>query len=108
MEAIEPKCRMMGFVLESEELWSVITNLPDCLDNSSPPLGFLIGTYVVPIGSTGNFPVVCLVVIGDTPKTVLSKRVLRAERNQLKVACGNLHICASLGAVILGSTHVVI
>ena len=43
--------------------------------------------------------------IGETLRRALAKLVMRADGEQVTTACGNLQLCAVLGAGIEGSTH---
>ena len=45
--------------------------------------------------------------IGETLCQALAKLVMRAAREQAKMACGNLQLCAGLKAGIEGATHAV-
>ena len=45
--------------------------------------------------------------IGGALHQALEKLVMRSAGYQVKMACGNLHLCASLEAVIKGATHAV-
>ena len=46
--------------------------------------------------------------IGETLRRSLAKLVMRAAGGQAKTACGNLQLCAGLGAGIEGDTHDVV
>ena len=43
--------------------------------------------------------------VGETLCQALAKLVMRAAREQAKMACGNLQLCAGLKASIEGATH---
>ena len=52
-------------------------------------------------------PGVCPVGIGGTLRRALAKLVMRAARDQAKMAYGNLQLCAGLEACIEGATHTI-
>ena len=45
-------------------------------------------------------PEVCPVGIGETLRQSLAKLIMRASGDQVKMACGNLQLCAGLKAGI--------
>ena len=50
---------------------------------------------------------VCPVGIGETLFRDLAKLVMRAARDQSKIPCDNLQLCAGLKVGIEGATHTV-
>ena len=46
--------------------------------------------------------------IGETLRRALAKLVMRAARDQAKMACGNLQMCAVLEAVIEEANHAIV
>ena len=101
-EAIELINWLVCFGCASEELRVVVSNLDDWMATSSHPwyaYRTLMACRLVALyKSLGVRPV----GIGETLSHALNKLVMRAAGEQAKTACGNLHLCTGLEAIVKG------
>ena len=106
-EAMELHNWLLRFGCASEELRVVVARLADWMANSSPPWAAYRALMACCLVALDKRPGVCPVGIGETLRRALAKLVMRAAGDQAKTACGNLQLCAGLGAGIEGATHAV-
>ena len=93
------------FVCDSKELWVEVAGISD--SPSSPPWEAYRDFMACRLVALGKRPGVRPVGIGKTLWRAITKLVLRAAGDQVKVACGNLQLCSSQEAGIKGDAHIV-
>ena len=86
----------------------VVARIADWMDNFSTSWAAYRVLMACCLVALDKSPGVRPVGIGETPRRVLAKLVMRAARDQAKTACGNLQLCAVLEYGIDGATHAVI
>ena len=98
---------LLRFGCASEEFIVVVNRLADWMANSSPPWAAYRALMACLLVAMDKRPGVRPVGIGEMLHRDLAKLVMRASRDQVKTACGNLQLCAGLKAGIEGVTHAV-
>ena len=73
--------------------------------NSSPPWAAYCALMACLLVAFDKLPGVRPVGIGEVLYQDLTKLLMKAAGDQAKTACGNLHLCTGLEAVIEGATH---
>ena len=106
-EAIELRNWILCFGCASEEFRVFVARLADWMANSSHPWAAYRALMVCRLVEIGKIPGVRPVGIGETLRRSLAKLIMREARDQAKTACGNIHLCVGLEAVIEGATHTV-
>ena len=106
-EAMELRNWLLRFGYASKEFSVVVARLADWMANSSPPWAAYRALMACCLVALDKRPGVRPVGIGETLCRALSKIVMREAGDQAKTACGNLQLCAGLGAGIEGATHAV-
>ena len=91
----------------SKELRVLVASLADWMANSSPPRAAYCALMACRLVALDKRPGVHPVGIGETLRWSLNKLVKRAAGKQVKMACGNLQLCAGLEAGIEEATHAV-
>ena len=85
----------------------VVSRQADWMDNSSPPWAAYPALMACRLVALDKSPGVRPVGIWETLRRALAKPVMKAAGYQAKTACGNLQLCAGLGAGIEGATPAV-
>ena len=106
-EAIELRNFLLHFICVSEEFRVAVADLSDWMNNSSPLWVAHRSLVACCLVALDKRPGVRPVGIRDTILQAINKIFMRAEGDQVKMACGSLQICAGLEAGIEGATHVV-
>ena len=106
-EAIELCNRLIRFECALEELWFIVTNMDDWMDNSSPPRAAYRALITYRLVVLDKRPGVRPMGIRETLRKAHAKRVMRAVGDQAKRVRGNLQMFAGLESVIEGETHAV-
>ena len=106
-EAVELRNWLLCFGCLSEELRVVLARLVDSMDNFLLPWAAYCALMACRILALDKMSGVRPVGIGETLFRALAKLVIRAAGDQVKIACGNLQLCAGLEASIEGATRYV-
>ena len=97
---------LLRFGCLSEEFRVVVASLAEWMANyPPPPQAAYHALMACSLVDLDKWPGVRLVGIGETLRQALAKLVMRAAGYQAKTACGNLQLCAGLGAGIEEATH---
>ena len=96
---------LLRFGCASEELIVVVASLADCMDTSFPFWAAYRALMACHLVTLDKRLWVRPVGIGEMLRRALAKIVMRAARDQAKMACANLQLCAGLYAGIEGETH---
>ena len=91
-DAMELRSWLLCFGCVSEELRVVVVRMADWMANSSPPWAVYCVLMACCLVALDKRPGVRPVDIGETLCLALTKLVMRAAGDQLKTACGNLHL----------------
>ena len=104
-ESLELINWLLRFGCASEELRVVVVRLDYWMANSSPLWDAYCALMACRLVELDKRTGLCPVVIGETLRQALAKLVMRATRDQAKMVCGNLQLCAGLEDSIEDSTH---
>ena len=93
-EVTELRNCLLRFGCASEKFRGVIASLADWIANSSPPWAVYRALMACCLVALDKRPGVRPVDIGETLRWALAKLVMRSSDDQVKIACGNLQLCA--------------
>ena len=99
-ETIELRKCLLRFGCLTEDLIVVVARLADWMANSFPPWAAYRALLACHLVALDKRPGVRPMGIGEKLRWALAKIVMRAAGDQVKAACGNLHLCTGLKADI--------